>query len=57
MKRLLRRFFRRAVEFGINFFDTADIYSLGVSEEITGERSSATLAWMRSCWLPKCFFR
>ena len=31
-----RPFFRRAVEFGINFFDTADIYSDGVSEEITG---------------------
>jgi 1-deoxyxylulose-5-phosphate synthase len=29
-------FFRRAIEHGINFFDTADIYSLGVSEEITG---------------------
>lgn len=29
-------FFRRAVEAGINFFDTADIYSLGRSEEITG---------------------
>ena len=29
-------FFRRAVESGINFFDTADMYSLGVSEEITG---------------------
>lgn len=29
-------FFRRAVELGINFFDTADMYSLGVSEEITG---------------------
>lgn len=29
-------FFRRAVELGINFFDTADIYSYGVSEEITG---------------------
>ena len=29
-------FFRRAIEQGINFFDTADIYSLGVSEEITG---------------------
>ncbi len=29
-------FFRRAVELGINFFDTADIYSHGVSEEITG---------------------
>ena len=27
---------RRAVEAGINFFDTADVYSLGVSEEITG---------------------
>jgi 1-deoxyxylulose-5-phosphate synthase len=31
-----RPFFRRAIEAGINFFDTADIYSLGVSEEITG---------------------
>jgi 1-deoxyxylulose-5-phosphate synthase len=29
-------FIRRAVEAGINFFDTADVYSLGVSEEITG---------------------
>jgi aryl-alcohol dehydrogenase-like predicted oxidoreductase len=31
-----RPFFRLAVESGINFFDTADMYSLGVSEEITG---------------------
>ena len=29
-------FFRKAVEAGINFFDTADMYSLGVSEEVTG---------------------
>jgi 1-deoxyxylulose-5-phosphate synthase len=29
-------FYRRAIEHGINFFDTADVYSLGVSEEITG---------------------
>lgn len=29
-------FFRRAIELGINFFDTSDAYSLGVSEEITG---------------------
>jgi aryl-alcohol dehydrogenase-like predicted oxidoreductase len=29
-------FFRAAVETGINFFDTADMYSLGVSEEVTG---------------------
>ena len=26
----------RALEMGINFFDTADVYSLGVSEEVTG---------------------
>lgn len=29
-------FFRTALESGINFFDTADMYSLGASEEITG---------------------
>jgi 1-deoxyxylulose-5-phosphate synthase len=29
-------FYRQAVEAGINFFDTADIYSNGSSEEITG---------------------
>jgi aryl-alcohol dehydrogenase-like predicted oxidoreductase len=29
-------FFRRAIDHGINFFDTADMYSLGVSEEVTG---------------------
>jgi aryl-alcohol dehydrogenase (NADP+) len=27
---------RQAIEAGINFFDTADVYSLGVSEEILG---------------------
>ena len=31
-----RPFIRRAVELGINFFDTADVYSHGVSEEILG---------------------
>ena len=31
-----RPFFRKAVEAGINFFDTADMYSKGVSEEVTG---------------------
>ena len=29
-------FFKRAIEAGINFFDTADMYSLGASEEVTG---------------------
>ena len=31
-----RPFVRRALEAGINFFDTADMYSKGVSEEVTG---------------------
>ncbi|CAF3335938.1 unnamed protein product [Rotaria sp. Silwood1] len=31
-----RPFVKRALELGINFFDTADMYSLGVTEEITG---------------------
>jgi aryl-alcohol dehydrogenase (NADP+) len=31
-----RPYFKRALEMGINFFDTADVYSIGVSEEITG---------------------
>ena len=32
-----RPFIRRAIEAGINFFDTADVYSLGESERITGK--------------------
>src|ERR1700719_2293676 len=31
-----RPFIKRSLELGINFFDTADVYSLGVSEEIVG---------------------
>jgi aryl-alcohol dehydrogenase (NADP+) len=31
-----RPFFRRAIEAGINFFDTADMYSMGASEEVVG---------------------
>ncbi|WP_257237029.1 aldo/keto reductase [Nostoc sp. 'Peltigera malacea cyanobiont' DB3992] len=31
-----RPFIKLALELGINFFDTADVYSLGVSEEILG---------------------
>jgi aryl-alcohol dehydrogenase-like predicted oxidoreductase len=31
-----RPFYRKALDLGINFFDTADMYSMGVSEEITG---------------------
>ena len=32
-----RPFFKKALELGINFFDTADMYSLGVSEMVTGK--------------------
>jgi len=40
-----RPFFRQALDRGINFFDTADMYSLGVSEEVTGRalRAMASL--------------
>ena len=31
-----RPFYVRAIEAGINFFDTADMYSLGASEEVLG---------------------
>ena len=31
-----RPFFRKAIEAGINFFDTSYFYSIGVSEEVTG---------------------
>ena len=34
-------YFREALERGINFFDTADVYSLGVSEEIVGRALKA----------------
>jgi 1-deoxyxylulose-5-phosphate synthase len=36
-----RPFIRRALELGINFFDTADMYSAGVSEEVTGRALKA----------------
>ena len=32
-----RAHFRKALDLGINFFDTANMYSRGVSEEITGK--------------------
>ncbi|HET6484829.1 MAG TPA: aldo/keto reductase, partial [Spirochaetia bacterium] len=31
-----RPFYKRALELGITFFDTADMYSQGASEEVTG---------------------
>ncbi|HVS38347.1 MAG TPA: aldo/keto reductase [Gemmataceae bacterium] len=43
-----RPFFRRAIEAGINFFDTADMYSLGASEEVTG-RALKQFAPLEEC--------
>ncbi len=45
-----RSFFRRAVECGINFFDTADMYSLGASEEVTG-RALKEFARLDECFV------
>jgi aryl-alcohol dehydrogenase-like predicted oxidoreductase len=51
-----QQFFRRAIESGINFFDTSDMYSLGVSEEITG-RALRSMANMEEIVLAtKCFY-
>ena len=36
-----RPFYQRALEHGINFFDTADMYSRGVSEEVLGRAIGA----------------
>ena len=36
-----RPFVRRALDAGINFFDTADVYSLGASEEVLGNTLNA----------------
>src|ERR1051325_1757734 len=43
-------FFRQAVEAGINFFDTADVYSMGVSEEVTG-RALREFAGLRESYV------
>ena len=40
-ERAAKPFFKRALEAGINFFDTADMYSLGASEEVTGKHLAA----------------
>jgi aryl-alcohol dehydrogenase (NADP+) len=34
-------YFKQAWELGINFFDTADVYSIGASEEVTGRALKA----------------
>ena len=31
-----KELFKRAIDLGINYFDTANVYQMGTSEEITG---------------------
>jgi aryl-alcohol dehydrogenase (NADP+) len=50
-----RPFIRRALESGINFFDTADMYSLGASEEIVGRALKAMAARDRVVIATKVF--
>ena len=47
--------FRQAVELGITFWDTANVYGIGTSEEIVG-RAIKQLhhAARTSCWRPSC---
>ena len=49
-------FFRAAIEQGINFFDTADIYSLGVTEEITGRALKRYASMSEIVLTSKVFF-
>ncbi len=51
-----RPFIRRAVEAGINFFDTADMYSRGVSEEILGRALRDFTARDQAVIATKAFF-
>lgn len=39
-----RPFVQRAADVGITFFDTADMYSLGISEEVTGRLLKSTFS-------------
>ena len=49
-----RPFIEQAIEAGINFFDTANVYSDGTSEEIVGGRSPTSPSATRSCWRRRC---
>ena len=52
-----RPFFKRALECGINFFDTADMYSRGVSEEVLGRAMKALARRDEITIATKVFYR
>src|SRR5919206_3730917 len=51
-----RPFVARALEHGINFFDTADMYSKGVSEEVLGRALKEHVARDQVVIATKAFF-
>src|ERR671939_942468 len=51
-----RPFITRALEHGINFFDTADMYSRGVSEEVLGRALKEHVARDQVMIATKAFF-
>jgi aryl-alcohol dehydrogenase (NADP+) len=51
-----RPFVARAIEHGINFFDTADMYSKGVSEEVLGRALKEHLRRDQAVIATKAFF-
>ncbi len=51
-----RGHFRRALELGVNFFDTADMYSKGRSEEVTGRLLGEMVARDEVVVASKVFF-
>jgi aryl-alcohol dehydrogenase (NADP+) len=51
-----RRFIERAFELGINFFDTADMYSLGASEKVLGRAIAGMAPRDRLVIATKVFF-
>ena len=51
-----RPILKRAVEYGITFFDTADMYSLGVSEEVLGRALRDFTSRDRAVVATKAFF-
>ena len=49
--------FKRAIELGINYFDTANVHQMGTSEEITGRYiRDFGLTAMKSSWRRKSIF-
>ena len=50
------RIIHAALDAGINFVDTADVYSFGESEEIVG-KALARPSGTRWCWPPRCTAR